>query len=217
MRSSAALLLVSTLWVTTASAQPKDACITAYEQTQTLRNDMKFVAAHKQALACAKDSCPPILAKDCTRWAGELEGSTPSVMLEAQTKDGDPLTDVRVTVDGAAFTYAALTPIDPGKHVFHFEAHGVSYDETALLREGEKNRHIKATLAVERDGSSSRPVPTAFFVFGGISVVSLGVAVTFAADRDLDVKNGPFTVAGVALGAGVAAALTSIYLLIARP
>ena len=215
MRSSAFLL--STLLVTSASAQPKDACITAYEQTQTLRNDMKFVAAHKQAVVCAKESCPPILAKDCTRWATELEGSTPSVILEAETKDGDPLTEVHVTVDGAPFTYAAITAIDPGKHVFHFEAHGVSYDESALLREGEKNRHIKATLAVEKDGLSARPVPTAFFVFAGVSVVSLGVAVTFAADRDLDVKSGPFTVAGVALGAGVVAALTSIYLLITRP
>jgi hypothetical protein len=216
-------------------AQAKDPCITAYEQAQTLRKDGKFITAREQAMVCARDACPAILVKDCTRWIGELEASTGSVVCEAKTTNGKSVSDVRVTVDGRELTTrldGRSLPIDPGKHTFHFERAGETFDETVLVREGEKNRRITATFP-ERAGDAPG-LPTGFWVFGGISIVALGTATFFALDgmakkddleacrprcapNDVDAMSASFTVADVALGAGVVAVAATIYLLLSRP
>ena len=67
-----------------------------------LRKDGRFISAREQAATCARDTCPAILVRDCTRWIGELEASTGSVICEAKTTGGKTLSDVRVTVSLAA-------------------------------------------------------------------------------------------------------------------
>jgi hypothetical protein len=47
------------------------------------------------------------------------------------------VSDVRVTVDGRELTTrldGRPIPIDPGKHAFHFERGGATFDETVLSR-----------------------------------------------------------------------------------
>jgi hypothetical protein len=218
-----------------ASAQTigKDPCITAYEQSQTLRKDGKFISAREQARICARDACPAILVKDCSRWIGELEASTGSVVFEAKTANGKSVTDVRVTVDGSELTTrldGRVLPIDPGKHAFHFERGGATYDETALVREGEKNRRITATFPDADAEADAKRLPIGVWIFGGLSVLALGTATFFAIDgmgkkndldackprcaaNDVDAMSASFTVADVALGAGVVAVAATIYLL----
>lgn len=228
-----ALALVVTPSV--AYAQAKDPCIAAYEQAQTLRKDGKFITAREQAAICAKDTCPAILVKDCTRWIGELEASTGSVICEAKTTSGKNVSDVRVTVDGTELTTrldGRTIAIDPGKHAFHFERGGATYDETVLVREGEKNRRITATLP--DTAADARALPIGFWIFGGVSIVALGTATFFALDgmgkkddleackprcapSDVDAMSASFTIADVAVGAGVVAVATTVYLLLARP
>ena len=218
-----------------ARAQAKDPCITAYEQAQTLRKDGKFIEAREQAQVCARDTCPAILVKDCTRWIAELDASTGSVLFEAKTTSGKELTDVRVTIDGHVVTSKLdghSIPVDPGKHTFHFERRGATYDETALVREGEKNRRITATFPESEP--ASKGLPTGFWIFGGASIVALGTATFFALDgmgkkddleackprcapSDVDAMSASFTIADVALGAGVVAVAATVYLLLARP
>jgi hypothetical protein len=218
-----------------AYAQAKDPCIAAYEQAQTLRKDGKFINAREQAGVCAKDSCPAILVKDCTRWIGELEASTGSVICEAKTTSGKNVSDVRVTVDGAELVTrldGRAIPIDPGKHAFRFDRGGATYDETVLVREGEKNRRITATLP--ETAADTNGLPAGFWIFGGVSIVALGTATFFALDgmgkkddlesckprcapSDVDAMSASFTIADVALGAGVVAVAATIYVLLARP
>jgi hypothetical protein len=224
-----------------AAAEPKDACIVAYEQTQTLRKDGKLVSARAEAAVCAREACPSLLTKDCTRWLHELEASTPSVVLEARNEAGAALGDVQVTVDGVVLaTQLDGKPIaiDPGKHVFRFESGGATSSETVLVREGEKNRRIRATLATRAEQDAPPPegrhVPAGVWIFGGASIVALGVSAGFAIDglakkgsldecrprcapSDVDAMSASFTVADVALGAGVMAAVTAAYLFFTRP
>jgi hypothetical protein len=232
---ASAIAIASVIVPTLAGAQAKDPCITAYEQAQTLRKDGKFIDAREQAQLCSRDACPAILVKDCTRWIGELDASTGSVICEAKTTSGKELTDVRVTIDGNVVTSrldGRPIPVDPGKHRIHFERRGATHDETALVREGEKNRRITATFPdapVESKG-----LPTGFWIFGGISIVALGTATFFALDgmakkddleackprcspSEVDSMSASFTVADVALGAGVVAVAATIYLLLSRP
>lgn len=224
-----------------ASAEPKDACITAYEQTQTLRKDGRLVSARAQAEICAREACPALLMKDCSRWMSELDASTPSVVFEARTETGAPLTDVRVALDGAVLTTrldGQPIAIDPGKHVFRFESGGASSEETVLVREGEKHRRIRATLAARpeppRPAEAPSALPTGVWIFGGAAVVALGVSAAFAIDglskksaledckprcapSDVDAMSASFTVADVALGAGIMAAAAAAYLFLTRP
>lgn len=233
---ASALLLVPA----SASAEPKDACIVAYEQTQTLRKDGKLVAARAQAEICAQSTCPALLTKDCTRWMSELEASTPSVVFEARNEAGAAFTDVRVSMGGevlASRLDGKPIAIDPGKHVFHFETAGAVADETVLVREGEKNRRVRATFpgrVAPTPAGEARPVPTGVWIFGGVSVVALGVSAAFGIDglakkdaldecrprcapSDVDAMTASFTVADVALGAGIMAAAAAAWLFFTRP
>lgn len=223
-----------------ASAEPKDACIAAYEQTQTLRKDGKLVSARAQAEICARESCPALLTKDCARWIHELDGSTPSVVFEARSDGGAVLTDVRVSVDGAVIAShldGKPVAIDPGKHVFRFEADGATASETVLVREGEKNRRVRTTLAARAEEpapADAHRIPPGVWIFGGASLVALGVSAGFAIDglakkgslddckpgcapEGVDAMSASFTVADVALGAGIMAAAAAAYLFFTRP
>lgn len=228
------LLATLVIMPSIAHAQAKDPCIAAYEQAQTLRKDGKFIEAREQAQICARDTCPAILVKDCARWFGDLDASTGSVLFEAKTTSGKPLTDVRVTIDGSVVTSRLdghPIPVDPGKHSFHFERGAATYEETALVREGEKNRRITATFP-ETSGETKGP-PAGSWIFGGVSILALGTATFFAFDglskkddleackprcaaSDVDAMSASFTVADVALGAGVVAVAATVYLLLSR-
>ena len=213
-------------------------CISAYEQTQTLRKDGKPLAAKAQAAACARDSCPALLVKDCTKWLSELEAVIPTVVLDPRTPGGALRTDVRVKVDGVAVSEKLdLKPlaVEPGSHSFVFEAEGSTPAErTVLLRDGEKNRKVSVTMSPAAEANAGGALPLGFWIFGGASVVALATATVFGleglakksdldsckprcAPSDVDSMSSSFTLADVALGAGVMAGAAAVYLLVTRP
>jgi hypothetical protein len=236
MRRMLALAVVCAI-PSAAQAADKEACISAYEQTQTLRKDGKVLAAKAQAAVCARDVCPTLLAKDCTRWLTELEASTPSVVLEARSATGAELVDVRVKVDGAPLVSRVdgkAVQVEPGARTFRFEpADGTPVERMVVVREGEKNRRISVTLEAAQ-AKGARPVPLGVWIFGGVSVVALGAATVLTVDGlsrkseldackprcgadDVDAMSARFTMADFALGAGVAAGAAAVYLFLTRP
>ncbi|MDB4933657.1 MAG: hypothetical protein JWP87_629 [Labilithrix sp.] len=220
-------------------------CISAYEQTQTLRKDGKPVAAKAQAAICARESCPALLTKDCTKWLAELEAVIPSVVLDPRTPAGALRTDVRVKLDGAALGEkidGKAMSLEPGSHTFVFEADGAAPTErTIVVRDGEKNKKVTVTLAPARGGENGdakpvadRPIPLGVWIFGGASVLALATSAAFAIDGlgkksdldqckphcaagDIDAMSTSFTLADVALGAGVMAGAAAVYLFLTRP
>lgn len=241
MKRVAALLVLSVAALaalaTPARAADKEACISAYEQTQTLRKDGHILGAKAQAAICAREGCPALLAKDCTRWLAELEQSTPSVVLDPRTPSGAEVIEVRVKVDGAPLVEridGKAVPVDPGSHTFRFElADGPPFERTVVVREGEKNRRVTVTLESAAK-ASARPVPTGVWIFGGVSAVALVTATVLTIDGlsrksdldackprcsegDVDAMSARFTMADFALGAGVAAGAAAVYLFLTRP
>ena len=236
----AAVFLVAT----PAFADGKDTCINAYEQTQTLRKDGKLVTARQQALLCAKDTCPALLSKDCSKWSAELETQTPTVVIEAKSPSGADVQNVSVKVDGVALVEkldGKPIQVDPGSRVFRFETDGAApVEKTVVLKEGEKSHKIAvafaplaATAPLSTD-ATARPIPTAVWIFGGVSIAALATSAVFTIDGlgkksdldackprcspdDVDAMNTRFTFADVALGAGVVAAAATLYLFFARP
>jgi hypothetical protein len=240
-RSIGAAVLGLALVLGARAAHADPTCISAYEQTQTLRKDGKPVASKAQAAICANQSCPALLVKDCTKWLAELDAVIPTVVLDPRTVAGGLRADVRVKVDGAPLSEkidGKPLPLEPGSHSFVFEADGAAPAERTLdLREGEKNKKVTVTLTpapATVAKTEARPVPLGVWIFAGATVVALATSALFALDglgkksdldkckphcasADVDAMSSSFTVADVALGAGVMAGAAAVYLFLTRP
>jgi hypothetical protein len=183
-----------------ARADIKEACASAYEQGQLLRRDGKLVLARAQ-LAICQQACPAELVSDCQRWTGEIDATSPSVILEARDKNGHRLSDVRVTLDGKPFVErldGAAAMVDPGRHTFRFEIGGAAArEETLDLRAGEKARLVSLVFpdviappppppAIQPPALPRREpppgaapgVPPATYVLAAAGVVGLGAGAT---------------------------------------
>ncbi|MCA9590427.1 MAG: hypothetical protein KC657_34225 [Myxococcales bacterium] len=245
--ASSVAALVLLFGLSDARADEKaDACLASYEQAQTLRKDSKLRAAKEQAAICAKDECPAMLAKDCTRWFGELESSIPTVVFDVRGAKAAELLDVKIGMDGKPLVErldGKAVAVDPGSHVFTFDAEGYKAAELkVVVREGEKSRKLAQKLEPVAGAAApgvapvevTRPVPTGVWIFGGASVVALGIAGVFGVQGlskksdldacgracppgDVDSMSSSFAVADVALGAGVVAGLATLYLYLTRP
>ena len=215
------------------------ACITAYEQTQTLRKDGKPVAAKAQAQICAQTTCPALLTKDCSKWVTELDAVIPTVILDPRAPTGGLRADVRVKIDGVLLNDkidGRAIPVEPGAHTFSFEAEGaLPVEQAVALKDGEKAKKITVTMQpAPAPKVVERPIPLGVWIFGGGSVVALAVGAGFGISGlgkksdldackphcnagDVDSLNTRFTVADLALGAGVVAGAAAVYLLLTRP
>ncbi len=73
----------------------------------------------------------------------DLNNAVPSIVFEVKDEAGVDRMDVQLLVDGQAAGIAGVTarPVDPGRHVFRFEAPGrPAVERVIVLREGEKER-----------------------------------------------------------------------------
>ncbi|WP_437878852.1 hypothetical protein [Sorangium sp. So ce513] len=164
MLSLAAALALSAAGA--AHARPsKRACAAAYERAQGLRRDGRLLEAREALIACSQPACPAAAVADCGPWLAEVEQSLPSVVLAAKDADGRERLDVRVLVDGrllAATLDGKALPVDPGLRTFRFEpATGQAVEQRVLIREGEKNRAITATLGPPAAGAPGARRPLA--------------------------------------------------------
>lgn len=246
-----ALLALAAVGVSLAASSPATAddasCIPSYEQTQTLRRAGKLREARSEAAKCASDSCPAVLARDCTKWLAELDQSIPTVVFDVKSASGEELTNVRVLVDGKPLLDTLdgkSVTLDVGPHTFRFEStegKGLPAEQTTVIHEGTKNRTIAVTLAspggaapAPAASSSSRPVPITSWIFGGAALVSLGAGTVFALrgsskESDLDAckpacgadavndVSTTYAVADVLLTAGVVSAIAAVAIFVTRP
>jgi len=197
MRRTLALTAVLTLgWCLRdgqARADDKRVCIQASEQGQSLRDSGKYTQAQAAFTQCARDACPAIVHRDCTRWLSDLTQLWPSVVFGAKDASGNDKVDVTVSADGsplASTLDGKPVQIDPGEHVFKFEAQGLpAVERTLLVRAGEKGRLVVAQFgdthgaragattgapAATKAAKSDAPIPTSVWVFGGLALVAFG-------------------------------------------
>src|SRR5687768_2756968 len=101
-----------------ASAQDdatKQACVSAYDETQSARQKGALRAAREKALACSQEACPAIVKKDCAQWLGEIDAALPTISFAVKDAAGQDTTAARVFLDGqllADRVSASATPVD---------------------------------------------------------------------------------------------------------
>lgn len=240
--------------------QDKLACSRSFEQAQRLRNATQYVAANQEVLNCANPKCGEALFKECTKLYTELQTAIPSVVFEAHDAGGKDVVDVTVTVDGNTLTDqldGKPIPVDPGSHTFTFSpASGPAMQKTVLIRAGEKYRQVLVVLDIgsaapanappvqalrpapldrPAASASSRHVPVASYVLGGVGVLALGSFATFrliganeyhnleqgcspiCLQSDIDTVKQKYLISNISLGVGAAAFVGAIVVYAAQP
>lgn len=181
MRWTALLIGIGAVaWTRSASADPA-ACMTAAEHGQKLRAQGKLVDAHKSFLACSATECPPVVAKDCTTWAAEALGATPSIVIDAKDDAGNDVGDAALFIDGALVARqldGKAIPVDPGSHTIELQRRGSTrhVTHTFIAKEAEKARSIRLTVSAETRSESPPPSTSQNRSVGPWIVMGLGAA-----------------------------------------
>jgi hypothetical protein len=191
-----------------ADGAEKDECISAADQGQQFRDDNRFRVAHDAFARCAGESCPVLVKEECSQWLRDLDERMPTVIVHAEDGKHHELTDVEVMFDDAQLITkldGTPVPVDPGDHVFHYEAAGLSpVEEHVVIRAGEKNRVLKAQFQEDstatnepvEHGPAPTPssVPPLAWVFGGFALAAFASEAYFGlsglGDRSTDLGPG---------------------------
>jgi hypothetical protein len=138
-------------------------CVVASDQGQQLRDDGKLAAARERFVVCARDACPALVRTACQKWLSQVTAEQPTVIIGLRDAAGHDIIDSRVFIDGVlALSKLDGSPLrlDPGPHVFRFEATGfLPVEQSILARQAETNRVITAILNPVPDGSGPAIVP----------------------------------------------------------
>jgi hypothetical protein len=242
---SAVIAVSGTVAAQSPSRSDVDECLDAHERAQVQRKSGKLLEARQSLRACVNASCPALVQQDCGPWLAEIEANIPTVVFEA-SDDGEPVLDVRITVDGQEFARrleGQTLALDPGVHSFRFERPSRPPIEQRLaVSPGEKNRLIViAFKSPPRVGvplpvvESSRPIPAVVWILGGVSVAAgaatavLGASVIsdrtnlanscapFCSGAALSSLQTKMAVTDVAAGVTAAAGLGTLIFFFARP
>ena len=134
----------------------KEDCINAHVAAQQHKNDSQLLAAKKQLIICAHESCPAEIRSECGRLLEEVETGMPTIVITAEDEAGHDIADVRVTLDGNPLVETLdgkPIPFDPGAHQLRFERSGSPpIEQKIIVKAGEKYRAVK--IRFEPDGEA---------------------------------------------------------------
>ncbi len=195
MLAAAAAVLVAPALAFAQDDATKQACVSAYDETQNARQKGSLRLAREKALACSQEGCPAIVKKDCAQWLGEIDGALPTVSFAVKDGAGQDTTAARVLLDGqilAEKVSASAVQVDPGERTFRVELDGKPpIERKVVIREGEKGRVLEFSFADAKPQTTEPPggdvskgsggIPVASWVLGGVGVVGLGLFATFGA------------------------------------
>ncbi len=162
MRAVALGVMVTCLCLTgAASGQTvsKADCIDAHVAAQEHKNQSQLVAAKKQLITCAHDSCPATIRSECASLLEQVEAGIPTIVIKAQDGAGNDVSDVRVTLDGNPLVETLdgkPLAIDPGAHQLRFERAGSPpVEQEVIAQAGVKYRAVEVRFAAAGDDGSA--------------------------------------------------------------
>ncbi|MGD0526909.1 MAG: hypothetical protein ABSE49_17310 [Polyangiaceae bacterium] len=189
-------------------------CIQSAEEGEKARKAGALLRARELFTQCQARECPTVLRHDCASWLEEAEHQVPSIVPGAHDPQGHDVVDARVSVDGTVVREhldGSAIEVDPGTHVVRFESPGaVSAEVQVVVRIGEKNRAVLATLAppvapppvtppappapppprvAAVTTEPDRRVPPGAWLLGGVGVAALGAFAYFGVVGKNDADN----------------------------
>jgi hypothetical protein len=255
-------ILASVLSVAPAAwAEPpptREQCLASHAKSQESRLEGELIEARAHLRVCANPACPNVIQNECAAWLASVQQAIPSLIILAENESGDVL-DVRVIVDGKVLTErldGTAFELDPGAHRFEFELAGYpKQEQTIVVRQDEKRRAIRVVFAKEAKpepaetggapaapapepepvGPSSRPIPAATYIFGGVAV-GAAIAATYlgvtglsdysdkkdecapvCSDSDVDSVKTKLLFADITGGVAIVSAGLATYFFLTRP
>jgi hypothetical protein len=145
-----------------AAADEKEACLSAADQGQSLRDEGKYLSAHDEFVLCSRDVCPKLVQGQCADWLRQLDEATPTVVFVLKDSHGADILTAHVSADGDAVASGVdgkPVPLDPGPHDIRFErdAPTQSVSVHVVLRAGEKKREVSAVLPAVAEAPAEVP------------------------------------------------------------
>jgi hypothetical protein len=230
---------------TAALAATPEECIAASDRGQAKRDEGQLLSSRAEFVACAADSCPAMVKRECSRWLAEVDERIPSIVISVKEPSGKDVLNPEVSVDGVRVPVVGAGrafQLDPGTHVVRASVPGSGpVEETILARERERGRTlilVARPLVTHDDAHAAQPgrkVPLASWLLGGVAVAGGGAFAYFwssgmsrvsdlrescspycTADQ-IDDARVPLTTARVALGIGIAAAVGAVAVYLLQP
>jgi hypothetical protein len=184
----AALCAAGTLTVGRPAQADIKACIAANESALALKKQGKLRESLGPLAGCADRACPDEVRAECEKQIEAVKAQIPALTIIVKDRDGHDLVGVKVTMDGAPLAGAfdgRPMQLDPGEHVFHFEAAGlVPVDRNVVLLLGEKDRRetiVLLPVPAQRYWTAQRVLGVVGMGLGLAGLVVGGVFTGFAA------------------------------------
>jgi hypothetical protein len=179
-----------------AAAKPNEGreCIIAHETGQSARRTGRLRQARVHFVACASETCPSDVRKECSGQLDDIDARLPSIVVEARDQAA-AVAEARVFMDGALLAdklSGLALSVDPGPHTLRVECNGGRISERPLmLNEGDKLHRVTvdcstptspaaAPTAPGAREAGAPPIPMAAWVLGGVALAALGTFGTFA-------------------------------------
>jgi hypothetical protein len=194
-------------------------CIAASEQGLDLRKQEKLLDARKVLATCATTRCPDEIRATCEQRITEINGVLPAIAFDVKDPAGNDVPNAAVAIDGVAVASLGgrAVSVDPGPHVFRFEAPGQpAVEKKVMVNEGERDRREKVVIGAPAEATpAAAPAPAAAspgatngstqkalgLVAGGVGVVGVALGAVFGA-----VASSKWSTAKSDCGAGCSAA-----------
>jgi hypothetical protein len=141
------------------SADPTKAeCVAATEAAILSAKEHKLRAQRAQLLTCISASCPVDVRNECISQLDAVNREIPTMIFGAKDGSGADLSAVKVTMDGEVLAErleGTALSIDPGEHMFTFEAPGQpTVSKTLVIQQAQKDRREAITF-----GTPPAPIP----------------------------------------------------------
>ncbi len=145
-----------------ATGDARKACVQAADHGQELRDKGKLIEAREAFVACAREECPSVVARQCTTWLADVEHEMPTITVRARDAQNKDLVEVNVIVDEVLRTSSLdgrPMQIDPGVHKLRFMHEGdPDVEQQVVIRSAEKDRLIDVRFA-GKAAASQAPSP----------------------------------------------------------
>ncbi len=155
MVTGLALLVLAAPAAARAADKGHKACVDSYKEANRQERAAKLREALKSFTTCSQPACGVVLRRECLLRYSQVQADIPSVVPVVTDSTGEPIMDVKVSMDGEVLTSkidGRAVAVDPGLHEFSFVTPAGSASQKIVILQGQRNRPITVSVAAGKGG-----------------------------------------------------------------